>query len=63
MENRISTNYAVTRRQKRAIAKEKMKKEGKKNFCKHSYTTLSIKGYPMTTREPSEFAESWRDYI
>ena len=63
MENRVLTNYAVTRRQKRAIAKENMKKEGKKNFCRHSYTTLSIKGHPMTTREPSEFAESWRDYI
>ena len=62
----VPTNYAVTREQKRYIAKQNMKKAGKKNFCKHSYTT-NINPYTRkpdrNTRHPSYFAEHWREFI
>lgn len=62
----IPTNYAVTREQKRYIAKQNMKKAGKKNFCKHSYS-YSINPYtnmPMDrTRNKSYFGEHWREYV
>lgn len=62
MERRTPTNYAVTREQKRYVAKEKMKAEGKRNFCKHSYSTLTKGRFQTVTRNPSYFAEHWREY-
>lgn len=52
------------RKIKRALAKENMKKEGKKQFCKHSYSSIKspITGAISTTKNPSFFAENWRDY-
>lgn len=62
----VPKNYIVTREQKRAIAKQNMKKAGKKGFCKHGYT-FSINpftGEPLDrTRTKSYFAEHWREYI
>lgn len=64
MQNRVPTDYIVTRRQKRYIAKQHMKDAGIKQFNKHSYTTYTTKtGYVVSTKNPSRFAEEWRDYI
>lgn len=62
----VPTNYVVTREQKRYIAKQNMKKAGKKKFCKHGYTT-SLNPYTMkpcgTDRSSSYFAEHWREFV
>ena len=63
MDNRIPTDYTITREQKRYIAKKNMKKANIKNFCKHSYTTIKRGSFVMSTREPSYFAEHWREYV
>jgi len=59
---RIATNYAVTREQKRYIAKQNMLKEGKKNICKHSYLTKVIGTCEVQEKIPSYFAEHWKEY-
>lgn len=62
---RVPTNYAVSREQKRYIAKCKMKEAGIKNFCKHSHSSNvhPITGVSLgTTVHPSYFAEHWREY-
>lgn len=59
---RSAENYAVTREQKRYIAKQEMRKAGKKNFCKHSYQTTKIGHFSSYTRTPSYFAEHWKEY-
>lgn len=63
MNNRVPTNYIVTREQKRYIAKENMKKADIKNFCKHSFTVARNGSFTTQTREPSYFAKHWREYI
>lgn len=60
--NRIATNYAVTRKQKRYIAKQNMEKAEKKQFCKHSYIGMKKGRFTVQTRVPSYFAEHWREY-
>lgn len=62
MNNRIATNYAVTRKQKRYIAKRKMEKDGIKNFCKHSFSSIKKGDFVTYTRNPSYFAKNWRAY-
>lgn len=65
-QTRVATEYIVTREQKRYIAKQNMKKAGKRGFCKHSYTSNvdPITQKPLgSTRHPSYFAEHWREYI
>lgn len=65
MNNRVPTNYIVTREQKRYIAKENMKKADIKNFCKHSFTANV---HPITnvtmgnTRHSSYFSEHWKEF-
>jgi hypothetical protein len=61
---RVATDYAVTRRQKRFIAKIKMKAAGLKKICKHDYTTLYFYKKPVgTERHDSKFATEWRNYV
>ena len=61
---RTPTDYIVTRRQARYIAKRKMKQDGKKNINRHSYSTYSTEtGKTYTTYNSSYFADNWRDYI
>lgn len=63
---RTATDYAVTRKQKRYIAKLNMKKQGKKNFCKHSYSTLpSLRSSAIVVqqRNPSYFSEHWKEFV
>ena len=60
--SRVPTNYAVTREQKRYIAKQKMKEEGKKNVCKHSYVSIKKGNFVMQNKVPSYFSEHWREY-
>lgn len=62
MIRRFATNYAFSRKQKRYIAKQKMKEEGKKQFCKHSYTGIKRGNFTIQNRNPSYFAEHWREY-
>jgi len=63
--SRVATNYAITREQKRYIAKRKMKEAGIKNACKHSYTANV---HPITnvtmgnTRHSSYFTDHWKEY-
>lgn len=54
----------VFRKIKRNLAKENMRKEGKKQFCKHSYSSIKspTTGQVSVTKHPSFFAENWRDY-
>lgn len=59
---RVPTNYAVTRKQKRYIAKRKMEKEGKRHFCKHSYMGITKGRFTVQNKIPSYFAEHWREY-
>jgi hypothetical protein len=61
-ENRVPTNYAVTRKQKRFIARRKMEEEGKHRVCHHSYTGMRNGNFEYRTRVPSYFAENWREY-
>ena len=64
-DTRTPTEYIVTRRQARYIAKRKMKEAGLKNINRHSYSTYSI---PNTKRtytvyNPSYFSEKWRSFV
>lgn len=59
---RVATDYAVTRKQKRYRAKIKMEEEGKKQFCKHSYTGIKKGSFITQTKVPSYFAEHWKEY-
>ena len=62
---RVSANYAVTREQKRAIAKVNMKKAGNVKFCKHSYYSVKDKNgmFSSTYKEPSYFSQHWREFL
>ena len=60
---RVPVNYAVTREQKRYIAKINMLKEGKKNICKHDYITRVAGTLSLQERVPSFFAEHWKEYV
>lgn len=64
-DTRTPTEYIVTRRQARYIAKRKMKEAGLKNINRHSYSTYSV---PNTKRtytvyNPSYFSENWRKFV
>lgn len=64
MEKRnVPTNYAVTREQKRYIARKKMEAEGKKRCCRHGYVVNKIGHTEFYSRTPSYFALHWREYI
>lgn len=62
--NRKATNYAVTRKQKRALAKAQMKADNVKKFNKvYHYIEMRASsniGIPKT--EPSFFSKNWREY-
>lgn len=61
---RTPTDYIVTRRQARYIAKRKMKQDGKKNINRHSYSTYTSEtGNSYTVYNPSYFAKNWRDFV
>lgn len=62
-QHRVLTDYAVTREQKRNIAKRNMKKMGKKGFCKHSYEYVKKGNFTSYARIPSYFSEHWRDFL
>ena len=61
---RKATNYAVTRKQRRAIVQNYMKECGLRNINKvYHYIQMrpGLKhGIPKT--EPSEFSKRWREY-
>jgi hypothetical protein len=62
----MDKNYAVTREQKRYIARQHMEAEKAagtipKHYAKHSYTR-GIKGGD-TVRHSSYFAEHWKEYV
>ncbi len=60
--SRVATNYAVTRELKRAVAKNKMKAEGKQKICKHStYFVTNQYGLKSLVKEPSYFSLHWRE--
>lgn len=60
---RVPTNYAVSRKQKRQVARNNMIKEGKKQFNKHSYHNIFFRDQIIgQVREPSFFANNWREY-
>ena len=59
---RTATNYALTRKQKRYVAKQNMLKEGRKNICKHSYVTRVVGNCEIQEKIPSFFAENWKEY-
>ena len=60
---RTPTDYIVTRRQARYIAKRKMKEKGIQNINRHSYSTYTTEtGKTYTTYNPSYFANNQRDY-
>ena len=61
---RTPTDYIVTRRQARYIAKRKMRQEGKKNINRHSYSTYqTATGHTYTVYNPSYFAKNWRNFV
>lgn len=61
---RVPTEYIVTRKQARHIAKKRMREDGKRNINRHSYSTYSSEtGKTYTTYNSSYFADNWRDYI
>lgn len=62
-QTRVPTNYAVTREQKRYIAKLNMKKANKKQFCKHSYISVKKGNFVESTRIPSYFSEHWKEFL
>lgn len=64
-DTRVPTEYIVTRRQARYIAKRRMRQNGKKNINRHSYSTYSVPGTKKTytVYNPSYFAENWRDVV
>lgn len=59
---RVPTDYAVTRKQKRYISKRNMVKEGKVQFCKHSYTGIKRGNFISQTIVPSFFSEHWKEF-
>lgn len=62
--SRVPTQYIVTRRQARYIAKKRMREDGKRNINRHSYSTYSSEtGKTYTTYNSSYFADNWKDYI
>jgi hypothetical protein len=63
-DKRTATDYIVTRRQARYIAKRNMEEKDITRYNKHSYTSLRDgNGNITSTRNPSYFAENWRDYV
>ena len=60
---RVPTDYAYTRKQKRAIAKRNMEKAGKKQFCKHGYDIFTLGCLKEERRTSSYFAEHWREFV
>lgn len=62
---RTPTEYIVTRRQARYIAKRRMKEKGIKNMNRHSYSTYTSPetNQTYTVYNPSYFAENWRDFV
>lgn len=61
---RVPTDYIVTRRQARYIAKRKMRQDGKRNINRHSYSTYQTEtGHTYTVYNPSYFAKNWRDFV
>ena len=61
MVERTPSNYIVTRKQKRYIARQNMEKKGIKNCCRHSYTTNPFS--KAVNRNSSYFANHWKEYI
>lgn len=60
---RVPTNYAITRKQKREIARNKMLKDGKTKINKHSYSNIFFRNKIIgQKKEPSFFAKHWREY-
>lgn len=57
--NRVPTNYAVTRRQKREIARRRMREAGIKHMNK-IFHYIDDKGIPRVV--PSIFSQRWRDF-
>ena len=63
-DKRVATDYIVTRRQARYIAKRNMDQKNVKNKNRHSYTSIKDRNGNITsTRNSSFFAENWRDYV
>lgn len=62
---RTPTDYIVTRRQARYIAKRKMKEKGIQNINRHSYSTYTSPETKCTytVYNPSYFAKNWRDFV
>lgn len=52
-QRRVATNYAVTREQKRAVAKNRMKKQGMYRICSKS----------RAGKHSSWFSDHWREYV
>lgn len=48
----------------RSVAKDTMRKEGKRQFCKHYISSFKDPrtGFVSSTKIPSFFAENWREY-
>ena len=65
MNNRVPTNYAVTRKQKRYIARKNMENAGKRRICKHSYSSIPNEktNFVDYVRNGSEFSKKWREYV
>lgn len=55
----------IFRKIKRDIAKDNIRAEGKTQINKHSYSTIKspITGMTSTTKNPSFFAENWKNYV
>lgn len=64
-DTRVPTEYIVTRRQARYIAKRRMKEKGIKNINRHSYSTYTSPetNQTYTVYNPSYFAKNWRDFV
>lgn len=56
-------NYAVTRKQKRYIADVKMAEAGMTKYRHHSYSVLRKGTFEERTKNPSYFAQHWREYV
>lgn len=61
-KGRIFANYAVSRKQKREVAKNRMKADGKVQFCKHDHKIMEINHAKQDIIVPSFFAKHWREY-
>lgn len=62
-KKRTPTNYAVTRNQKRYIAKENVKKANIVHPFKHDYSTIKKGNFSFYTRNGSYFSEHWKEYV